>query len=250
MLIQAPDTAKEAVKDIPRDQYWRGEARDLLLRRIRKEALLMQDAEKIRDAFPQFSCAPWVDILCPKPRHPIGWWDDCGHFQIGAGIDESMSEVRYSREIESYVQRLGLRCVWGPEGVHYLVSWSGAYPGDYWVSQARIAQISMAVLFTPGLRWSAVKAQIVREAKRQFDAIAEPLRERAGLPDRDRGPENLERDVELLFVRVCLGLGPLEIWNKWERSHDLSDFLTVESVRQIISDTACLLGIPLRDCET
>ena len=62
---------------------------------------------------------------------------------------------------------------------------------------------------------------------------------------RDRGPENLERNVELLYQRICLGLSPMEIWNKWESEHELYECLTYENTRNIISNTAQLLGISL-----
>ena len=246
MIIEAPrDTPSQVKRDMPRKQYWGSDARFLLLSLIKNNPSFVERAEDIRHRFQQFEYKYPLDIVHPARGMTIGRWDETGCWHPHPGIDEENDAVQYCRELAALAQDFGLRCEWGPTAIHFLVNFRGTYPGDFWTAGARVTPLTVYVLLTPGTKWSHIKNDVVKEAKNQFEAAAATLREQSGFPMRDRGPENLEQNVELLYQRICLGLSPMEIWNKWESEHELDECLTYENTRNIISNTAQLLGISL-----
>jgi len=248
MVIRPPtNTYRQATRDMPRDQYWRNEARRLLLALIEENHGFQLRAKSIRNSFPQFTWQSMLEITRYGSGQPIGWWDETGQWHTRSGVNEDEDAVRYCREIETLTQEFGLRCRWGPDAIHYLVSRPGTYPGDSWWPLDEIVTITLEIQISPGTKWSDVKSGILKEAKRQFEAAASPLRERTGFPERDRGPDNLERDVRLLYKRICSGMSDLAIWRELDDELEKEGkWITYETVRGIISDTACLLGIALR----
>lgn len=249
MVIRPPtNTHKQATRDMPRDQYWRGRARQLLLALIEENPDFQVRAESMRASFPQFTWQSMLKITRCGPGCSIGWWDETGKWDTRSGVNEDEDAVRYCREIETLTQEFGLRCRWGPDAIHYLVSRPGTYPGDSWWPLDEIVTITLEIQISPGTKWSDVKSGILKEAKRQFEAAVSPLRERTGFPARDRGPDNLERDVRLLYKRICSGMSDLAIWRELddELEREGKGWITYETVRGIISDTARLMGIALR----
>jgi hypothetical protein len=176
----------------------------------------------------------------------IGWWDETGKWHTRSWVNKDKDAVRYCREIEALTQEFGLRCRWGPDAIHHLVSSPSTYPGDSWWRQDESITITLQVQISPGTKWGDVKSDILKEAKHQFEAAISPLRERTEFPERDRGPDYLERNMRILYESVCLGLGPLQVWNDREiRERRPARGLTYEAIRDIVSDTAQLLGIAL-----
>jgi len=246
MIIRAAtDTHRQVTRDMPREQYWQSEARELLCRLLEQNPDFEEAVGRVRAEFPQFKWHHLREIMRYGSGCPIGWWDQTGCWETRPHMNENDEAVRYCKEIEALTQEFGLRSEWGPMLIHHLVSLPGTRPVETWWMGDEIITITLQVEISPGTKWGDVKSGILREAKKQFEAEVKPLRDRMGLPERDRGPDNLERDIGLLYQRICLGLGDLEIWNAWEREHEDDEALTYERVREIISNTARLLGIAL-----
>jgi len=239
------DTHRRATRDMPREQYRLSEARLLLLVLIEQDPGFQSRAESVREQFPEFFGKTFSQIVSSSPGQPLGDWDETARWHPLPHLDNDSPNNLYCHEIEELTQDFGLRCKWAPQAIHMLVSEPGAYPGEAWWPQERTITIDLDVRVSPGTKWGDVKDGIMHEAKCQFEAEVVQIRKAAGFPARERGPDNLERDVKLLFQRICLGLGDLEIWNAWEREHDLDSALTYQRVREIISDTARLLEIAL-----
>lgn len=214
MVIRPPtNTARQSTRDMPRDQYWQGQARGLLLALIEDSPDFQDRAKSIRANFPQFAWQCMLEIRRYGSGRPIGWWDETGEWHTRSWVNEDDDAVRYCREIEKLTKEFGLRCEWGPDAIHRLVSMPGTYPGGFWWRGEEKITITLRVEISPGTRWGDVKSGVLKEAKRQFEAAISPLRERVGFPERDRGPDNLERNVRIFYRSVCLGLGPLQVWN-------------------------------------
>jgi hypothetical protein len=246
MIIRVPeDTHKQLTRDMPREQYWQSEARELLRVLLVQNPDFKSESCRVRAEFPQFKWRHLREIMRYDSGHFIGWWDETGCWVTRPRLDEKDEAVQYCKEIESLTHRFGLRSKWGPELIHHLVSLPGIQPVETWWMGDEIITITLQVEISPGTKWGDVKGGILKEAKSQFQAKVKPLRDATGFPERDRGPDNLERDVGLLYQRICLGMGDLAIWNAWEREHEDDEALTYERVREIISNTARLLGIAL-----
>jgi hypothetical protein len=245
MTIKPPtDTHRQATRDMPRAQYWQSQARRLLLAHLEENTDFQARAEDIKVRFPQFSYQSFLRIIQYGSGCPLVSWDKAGILDIREGLEDD-DAVRYCKEITDLAQTFGLRCQWGAGVVHKLVSEPGTYPGNAWNPQEEIVDITLQVRISPGTKWGDVKGAVLKEAKRQFDDAVKPLRERAEFPERDRGPDNLERNVEILYHRICLGLTPLEIFNEGDKNQGPGVGLTYEAIRDIVSDTARLLEITL-----
>ncbi len=245
MIIRPPrDTIEQSTRDMPRDQYWRSQARQILLNLIEENEAFQKRAKNVRNQFPQFKRKSMLEIRQYASGRPIGWWDKSGNWETRSEVLEN-DDVQYCREIEKLTQDFGLRSGWGPEAIHKLVSKPGTYPGEFWWVPNKIMTINIEVEITSATRWNDVKKDILQEAKQQFEAVAKPMREQAGMPERNRGPDNLRRDVEILYQRLCLQRSASNMWNEGKRTPSVGTGLQPESIRDIISKTAKLLEINL-----
>ena len=217
---------------VPREVMLQGAAQAYLLELIAQDRRFQKEAERIRQQYPELVGGPWASF-------PLAG-------QATARAQE------YARAIRELARNLGLRCEWGPEAVHNLV---GLPPGTWTTPVAVFSApdpatiiITVEVEYYPDTTWEDVRRAILAEAKRQFEAARKRIRERYNLGQRDKFPHNLKRDVELLYKRICKGMGDLEIWKELddELEKEGKAGLTYETVREIISDTARLLGIALR----
>ncbi|MFZ5919302.1 MAG: hypothetical protein ACOYZ7_20410 [Chloroflexota bacterium] len=122
------------------------------------------------------------------------------------------------------------------------------YELHVWPSASTMTEIVIKIEHNPATRWEDVKEKVLTEAKEQFDAARQKLREAEGLEtSRDRKRANLERAVGFVFQRVILKRPTRSIWNRWDTDHpgDDPEALTEERLRSTISETAKLLDVNL-----
>lgn len=221
-------------------------ARFLLTQLIMKNPHFKKRANDIKQRYSEVFEEPLNSLLTQKPQEHFGYWDNFGNWTTYPFVDEAHPRVQYFRDVEGLVQEFGLRCKWGPDAIHSMITMHGYYSGPGWWIDERELSILVKVNITSTTKWSDVRKAILDDAKHQFNAAIKPLREDANIPQRDRGTDTLERNVKILYKRICEGLSPLEIWND-DQLKEVPEFgLTVDTIKSIVSKTAKLLGISLR----
>jgi len=233
---------------IPREVDLRSVAQSLLLEMIAQDERFQERAKELRERYPDFIGGAWIPsyiLSLPSWARPIEWSSS------NAGQDPG--KVReYAQAIERLAQDFGLYCEWGAEAVHNLVS----LPPGTWITPVATfftpdpatITITVVVEYHPDTKWEDVKRVVLAEARRQFEADYKRVRKQHRLGQRDKFPNNLKRNVELLYKRICQGMGDLEIWKELDDKleEEGKEGITYGTVREIISDTARLLGITLR----